>query len=53
MKKVGLIIGMFFLINCGDTKILKPFRIQYAKFDSMGNLPTILATSNLVCETLI
>ena len=53
MKKIVILINLIFLINCGDTKILKPFRIQYAKFDSQSNLPTELAPQNKICEPLI
>ena len=51
-----LLLGIFFftLANCGDTKMLRePFRIQYAKYDSRGNLPLVLASEVQPCELLL
>jgi hypothetical protein len=51
-----LFLGIFYftLTNCGDTKMLRePFRIQYAKYDSRGNLPLELASSVQSCSPLL
>lgn len=54
MKSINCSILLLLFVNCAGTKVLKnPFRIQYAKFDSQGNLPLILADQNQICDPMI